>query len=234
MKGAYGTVKFVALKEVGNKDEAEYEARVLGIMRGAKHVVQPIAPENVPGFFMEAYASDLNRFAKEQLFNRPMPKRLPVVKHIMRRVLIGLAEVHKRGYVHVDIKTANVLLNLSRRTDEQSGKRVVHVDDVALTDFGSCLPIGTRVPLLACTVSMAAPEAIKEWPTVHPSMDVYSAGMMMMYLLTGVLSRGGGLTFVTEGVGLRMAKYIAWLTKKDPAERPTAQKALDRMPMPRR
>lgn len=231
MKGSYGVVKFVALKEVSEKEEAKREARVLSIMSGAKHVVQRIVPERVPGFFMQAYSTDLLQFAKEQLWTRPMPKRLPVVKHIMRRVLVGLAEVHKRGYVHVDIKASNVLLNLSRRTAD-GGKRYIHIDDVALTDFGSCVRIGERVQLLACTEAYSAPEALREWPPVHPSSDVYAAGMTMLYLLTGKLCRGA-ISFVEEGVGLRIAEYIAWLTKKDPAERPSAQKALAHMPMHR-
>jgi serine/threonine-protein kinase len=89
----------------------------------------------------------------------------------------ALAAVHRRGWVHRDIKPAHLLM----RNDGSEG-------DIVLCDFGSACRIGSREaharPSVIGTPRYAAPEQI-EGGIASPSADVYSLGACAFELLTG-------------------------------------------------
>ena len=77
--------------------------------------------------------------------------------------------VHGRGFVHGDVKTANVLL------DADGGARLV--------DFGSAQPIGGRLPTAGSPYSIS-PERLEGAPAT-PADDVYAFGVMLYELVSG-------------------------------------------------
>jgi serine/threonine protein kinase len=88
----------------------------------------------------------------------------------------ALADVHRRGWVHRDLKPAHLLL------------RGGDGDGIVLCDFGSACRAGTREeraqPCVTGTPRYAAPEQI-EGRSASPSADVYSLGVCAFELLTG-------------------------------------------------
>jgi serine/threonine protein kinase len=133
----------------------------------------------------------------------------------------ALACLHRHGWVHRDVKPANLLL----RAD----------GSVALADFGcarragsvDALPEGTVVG----TPAYAAPEQ-SAGAAAHPAADVYSLGLFLHEMLTGKPAYCG--TTLTELLGQhllapvpRLARaHAAWqplldaMLAKDPRQRP--------------
>jgi serine/threonine-protein kinase len=92
------------------------------------------------------------------------------VFRIARGVLAGLVAVHKAGFVHGDVKPANILLarNLQAK----------------LCDFGSAHRIGCAPSnLVEGTWPYAAPECFEGRGC--PKSDVYSLGLTLYHALTG-------------------------------------------------
>ena len=81
---------------------------------------------------------------------------------------------HKLGITHRDIKPANILL---------SGET-----DIKISDFGAALMTSTDMTQVTGIGSPAymSPQQIKEQPLDHQT-DIYSLGVVMYQLLTGVL-----------------------------------------------
>ena len=111
-----------------------------------------IAMEYVPGGSLEGF------LAKK-------PIKLRRIKHIFCEALRGLQHAHEKGYIHRDVKPANILLDR-----KQKGK---------LSDFG----LATRPPVHG-TASGAgspfylAPETILQGET-SPLSDIYSMGVSL-------------------------------------------------------
>lgn len=100
--------------------------------------------------------------------------RLPdgAADRVLHEAALALAGVHRRGWVHRDIKPAHLLL----RED----------GSVALCDFGSACRAGARedgaTPSLIGTPRYAAPEQM-EGDSASPAADVYSLGICAFELL---------------------------------------------------
>lgn len=91
---------------------------------------------------------------------------------LVRRLLPvadALEHVHGLGFVHGDVKSANVLL------DGDGGARLV--------DFGSAQPIGGRLPTAGSPYS-TSPERLEGAPAT-PADDVYAFGVMLYELVSG-------------------------------------------------
>ena len=104
-------------------------------------------------------------------------RRAPVhrVLRIGREVCDGLAHVHGKGVLHLDIKPGNVLLGAS--------------DNAKLTDFGIVRHLGDEHAgtVMAGTPKYAAPEQLQQGGHVDERSDVYSLGVVLYLLLTGDL-----------------------------------------------
>ncbi|MCB1865098.1 MAG: serine/threonine protein kinase [Chromatiales bacterium] len=93
--------------------------------------------------------------------------------HIIAQVLEGLAVAHRFGVVHRDIKPANIILL-------DSGA-------VKVADFGVARVAGSDLTLdgnMIGTPSYMSPEGLRG-QTVDQRADLYSAGMVLLELLTG-------------------------------------------------
>jgi len=140
---------------------------------------------------------------------------------VLSQGALALASLHRQGWVHRDVKPANLLL----RAD----------GSVALGDFGcACragfvdsLPEGTVIG----TPAYAAPEQ-SAGAAAHPAADVYSLGMCLHEMLTGELAYRG--TTLTELLAQHLLApvprlpraHAAWqplldaMLAKDPKRRP--------------
>jgi eukaryotic-like serine/threonine-protein kinase len=102
----------------------------------------------------------------------PLDQRLPhsdlQAVHIFKQVAEGLAHMHKRGYVHADIKPSNIL--------------VAENDDVKIIDLGQGCPIGTVKKRIQGTPGYMAPEQAHR-QTITERTDIYNFGATMYWVL---------------------------------------------------
>jgi serine/threonine-protein kinase len=126
--------------------------------------------EYVPG-------SDLATILRQR--TNPMPSRQAVP--LICQVLEALAHAHECGFVHRDVKPANLLV-----TD--AGGRL----SVKLTDFGlarvyhtSAISGLTLMGDLGGTFSYIAPEQITNYRESRPPVDQFSAAATLYFMLTG-------------------------------------------------
>jgi len=100
-------------------------------------------------------------------------------------MLAGLAHFHESGFVHRDIKPANILLKKSPYGQTEIAK---------LADFGlakSLTAAGATVltqPNDTCgSIQYTAPEQILSYISAGPAADIYSMGISLYQMVTGVL-----------------------------------------------
>jgi serine/threonine-protein kinase len=102
----------------------------------------------------------------------PLDQRLPhsdlQAVRIFKQVAEGLAHMHKRGYVHADIKPSNVL--------------VADDDQVKIIDLGQGCPIGTVKKRIQGTPGYMAPEQAHR-QTITEKTDIYNFGATMYWVL---------------------------------------------------
>lgn len=154
-------------------------------------------------------------------------ERLPEVEvvRLMRQLLAALAHMHAKGVAHRDIKIENILLDTVN-------------EDVRLCDFG----FATREKKCneACgTLDYAAPEVLlaKRNSYDPTKSDVWSAGVVMFVLLTGLYPFEGRTNQETRINILerdpvrskhiqRAQKLCERMLNKAPSNRPTAAECL--------
>ena len=94
---------------------------------------------------------------------------------LLRQAAVALAELHRQGFAHCDVKPANLLLR--------------HSGDLVLGDFGLARRLGSIPPaapagLVAGTPCYASPE-LAQGGVVHAAADVYSLGVVLYEMLCG-------------------------------------------------
>jgi eukaryotic-like serine/threonine-protein kinase len=111
----------------------------------------------------------------EWVDGKPLDQELPTDHAELGRCFIKVAEalgaMHKSGYVHCDLKPANILYNA--------------VDgSVRVIDLGQACPIGTKKERIQGTPDYISPEQVKRLP-VDERTDVYSLGATLYWCLCG-------------------------------------------------
>jgi serine/threonine-protein kinase len=103
----------------------------------------------------------------------PMDQRVPRSElqavRIFRQVAAGLAHMHKRGFVHADIKPGNILVG--------------EHDDVKIIDLGQACATGTVKKRIQGTPGFMAPEQAHR-QTITDKTDIYNFGATMYWVLT--------------------------------------------------
>lgn len=93
-----------------------------------------------------------------------------VALYIMRQILRGLETLHEMGFVHCDVKPANVMVD--------------RLGYVKLIDLGRAVRINERVSILLGTPLYMAPETHRREPALVQS-DIYSVGLVGLEMLCG-------------------------------------------------
>lgn len=163
-------------------------------------------------------------------------KKLPfdVVAPILLDVAAALAAAHGANVVHRDLKPANVFL--VKQSDGETW--------VKLLDFGLARRANQELSRIAGTPDYISPEHAIGKPAGPPS-DVYALGILLFHTMTGQLPFKGptAMQVMEQHVHQRPPVPAAWepsippevstfilsLLEKDPAKRPTAQAAYDRL-----
>jgi serine/threonine protein kinase len=160
----------------------------------------------------------------------PMDPR--AVRRLGAHVAWALDHVHRAGYIHRDVKPANVLL------DDTGCAR--------LTDFGISRAVdGTSVTTTGCIVGTAAylaPEQVRG-EFVGPPADVFALGLVLLESLTGrreypgkamesALARLHRQPTVPDGLPLGLSPLLAAMTHPDQAMRPTAAQVAETLAAP--
>lgn len=116
----------------------------------------------------------------------PLP--LGRMRYIMLQVCDALAEVHRRGMVHRDLKPQNVMLcerggvgDFVKLIDFGIVKRI----EPASGDYPDAQRVLTRQVRLLGTPAYMAPERVGAPSDVDPRADLYGVGALVYYLVTG-------------------------------------------------
>jgi serine/threonine-protein kinase len=175
-------IKIIDPRLVSRVDSQEVTARFLTEARAASQLNHP----HVVSIFDFGHASEGQLFIAMELLQGPTlgkvirtdgPLPIARVARILRQVLAALGEAHYLGITHRDVKPDNIILERPRGS----------VDHVKVIDFGIA-KAGTRALTRAGraigTPYYMSPEQAKGLPGT-PSMDLYSAGVILFELLTG-------------------------------------------------
>jgi tRNA A-37 threonylcarbamoyl transferase component Bud32 len=133
-------------------------------------------PEGLFYYAME-YLSGINLDLLVRQFG-PQPEGRVI--HILRQVCGSLAEAHRVGLIHRDVKPANILLT----------RRGGVGDTVKVLDFGLVIAQKARPsvgaqPTVVGTPHFMPPEAIESPEALDARSDLYSVGAVGYWLLTG-------------------------------------------------
>ncbi|KAL2289112.1 hypothetical protein FJTKL_02923 [Diaporthe vaccinii] len=149
------------------------------------HVRSQIEHPNLASF-RGAYKSSSNLYVFEDLaaggdlFTLTERCRSPMseieVRWLIRQVVTGAGYMHTKGLVHRDLKLENILC----ATTPSASHRIV------ITDFGHTCLVGDRSMTGVCgTRGWQAPEIISPKNWAGPPADIWSIGVLAIYLLCG-------------------------------------------------
>ncbi|MFZ3452788.1 Stk1 family PASTA domain-containing Ser/Thr kinase [Arthrobacter sp. 7Tela_A1] len=148
---------------------------------------------------------------------------------LMDAVVDGLAAAHDAGLVHRDVKPENVLL---------AGSGAIKIADFGLA---RAVTTSTNTGTLVGTVAYLAPELVTG-AGADARSDIYSAGIMLYEMLTGVQPFTGEVPIqvafahvhstvpapsgLCPGLAQDLDELVQWCTAQDPEERPVDGSAL--------
>jgi serine/threonine protein kinase len=157
------------------------------------------------------------------------PLRVGEIRTLAATLSAALAHVHARGFVHRDVKPANILLD--------------HGREPRLADFGIARAldgtVATATGAVAGTAAYLAPEQVRG-EIVGPPADVYALGLVLIEARTGRREYPGAMVesatarlyrrpVVPSGLPRDLAALLHAMTDPDPAARPTAAQVADKL-----
>jgi eukaryotic-like serine/threonine-protein kinase len=119
-----------------------------------------------------------------------------VALYIMRQVLRGLETLHEMGFIHSDVKPANIMID--------------RLGYVKLVDYGRAVVAHEKVTILLGTPLYMAPETHRREPSLVQS-DIYSVGLVGLEML-----RGAPLTDPSKASETDLLHYKATLPEQLP------------------
>ena len=231
------TVALKVLREELAADEA-FRRRLAREARAAAEVAHPnLAPVLEAGeadgrLYLAVRYVDGRSLAERLAADGPLP--VDELVRLAAEVGTGLDALHRRGIVHRDVKSANILL-------AADGTAVL--GDFGLAK-GRAWTVLTRPGQVLGTLDYLAPELIRGEPA-GPLSDLYALGCVLYECLAGTPPFAGrgvlriGMAHLEEEPGDPAAgrsdvpPALSWTVRqalaKDPARRPTSAGALARM-----
>ena len=175
-------IKMIQPAVAGSSDDYDRFLREASILKTLDHphivrcYEQGAAGELL--YFVMDYVPGVNG---KQLVEQHGP--LPVERSvsIACQMLDALTHAHDRGYVHRDVKPANLLI------DSSSGRDIVRLSDFGLARVyhSSQLSGLTQLGMIGGTIFFMPPEQITNYRAAPPESDQYAAAATLYYLLTG-------------------------------------------------
>ena len=156
------------------------------------------------------------------------PRQLPLNEcvRLTGQILRGVQAIHRAGVVHRDLKPANLMLSACAERSEAG------VGDVRIVDFGLCRHPDLRLTRESGwlgTEGFMSPEQTASTAGVDFRTDLYAIGVIFYRMLAGILPVGRPQP-IDEAFGAppALARWLAAMTARDPADRPgSAQAAFD-------
>lgn len=101
-------------------------------------------------------------------------------RNIFRQLVFAVDHIHRRGWIHRDIKCENILLSAFK-------------DRIILADFGFAgrWQQGAYLTESLGSLHYSSPEIVNGQPYVGPEIDVWSLGVVLYAICTGRLPFGG-------------------------------------------
>jgi tetratricopeptide (TPR) repeat protein len=156
--------------------------------------------------------------------------------NLARQLCAGLAEAHRCGVLHLDLKPANIILSSGKNKELRA----------VITDFGLAVDQDGNTDLIGGTPSYMAPE-LKRDGTASPASDVYALGVILHEVVAGAkpvpeTANGDAPLAATPGKVVKQlpriwADAIRPCLATLPEKRPSAEQilaVLDRKPIYRR
>jgi len=162
-------------EELARTDPADLFLRLLGFSKDASGEPAP-DPEDGRMYIVTELADCTLRDMLRQRSETKTPLSSDIVRKIAKEIVLAVAWLHAKGYVHLDVKPDNIMMCGGRWK---------------LIDMDSCLPAGTEVKLsshISFSPLYCAPEFARfvvEGGSVvlKPSMDVWSVGITLVELV---------------------------------------------------
>jgi len=158
---------------------------------------------------------------------------------VVARLADAVHHAHQRGVIHRDLKPANILLD----GGEVDGGNAELQDCIRVTDFGLAKQMATEDVTLTIegavvgTPAYMSPEQIRCDPDIGVTTDVYSMGVILYELLTGVQPhKKSGISATIRAVESEPVKPVRKLRAEVPIEldaicqKCLAKSACDRYP----
>ncbi|MFI0990233.1 serine/threonine protein kinase [Streptomyces exfoliatus] len=202
--------RFAREVKVARRAEGLHTARVLGADAEAERPW--LATEYIPAPSLAELVSEAGTLAGT------------AARWVTRGAVEAIAELHRHGIVHRDVKPQNLLLPLS-------GPRLIDFGISHATDL-------TRTQLTLGTVAFTSPEQARGEPSTAAS-DIYSLGATLFHLVVGRAPYPAGmemlalLTYVAEadldltGLPGELAPVVRKCLALRPGDRPTAEDLQD-------
>jgi serine/threonine-protein kinase len=142
-------------------------------------------------------------FDMSEALRRDGPMSIGAAVDIVLQACEALAEAHARGIVHRDLKPANLFA-----TTRPDGSRLIKVLDFGISKAVDPINAATSQNLTATGVVMGSPaymspEQVRSSRDVDPRTDIWSLGVILYELLTGVSP------FEGETMGATLAMIVA-------------------------
>lgn len=212
-----------------------------------KHVIQLYdAGEGEGGIFYMAMEFAEGQTLEDLLGQGPLP--LTRALALYRQVLSAIAEAHKKGIVHRDLKSGNIMVVQGKAGDE-----VAKVTDFGLakiaqdtnepsSGLGGEALFKTQEGVVTGTPQYMSPEQASGEPVDHRS-DLYSLGCVAYWLLTGraVFEQPSPLRVIVDhlktqperpsarlgrAIPAELEELVLACLAKDPADRPASAECL--------
>jgi len=136
-----------------------------------------------PHFTMEYFCGNLGVMMGETYEVEKQSRRLGVEAslHIAREMLAGLDRLHYEGIIHRDVKPFNVML-----AEDEGGTGLVKLIDFGLSKLRGERTVGHK-SMVVGSPYYSAPEQEADPETADARSDIFSVGVTLYRMLTGLL-----------------------------------------------